>query len=38
MVDMYVRLVNAGRRKIEEVPELHRDDVRNIIEGGNTNG
>lgn len=35
---MYVRLVEAGRRTIEEVPEQFREEVRTKIEGGNGNG
>ena len=32
MVEMYVRLVQEGRRTIEQVPEKFRDDVRSIVE------
>lgn len=32
---MYVLLVRAGRRTIEQVPEKYREEVRQIIEGGN---
>ncbi|WP_267930367.1 CD1375 family protein [Cytobacillus spongiae] len=38
MVEMYVRLVQEGRRSIEEVPEKYRTEVQAIIEGGTTNG
>jgi hypothetical protein len=32
---MYVRLVQDGRRTLEQVPEQYRDEVTTIIEGGN---
>lgn len=32
---MYVRLVQEGRRTIDQVPEKYREEVRTIIEGGN---
>ena len=35
---MYVRLVEAGRRTIEEVPEQFREEVKAKIEGGKKNG
>ena len=38
MVEMYVRLVQEGRREIRQVPEKYRSDVQSIIEGGKTNG
>jgi hypothetical protein len=38
MVEMYVRLVQANSRTIEQVPEKYREEVRIIVEGGTTNG
>lgn len=38
MVEMYVRLVQEGRRTIEQVPEKYRAEVQTIIGGGNANG
>ncbi len=37
MVDVYVKLVLAGKRSIEEVPEQLREEVRMIV-GGDENG
>lgn len=32
MVEMYIRLINAGIRTIEQVPERYREEVRQLTE------
>lgn len=33
MLDLYIKLVKAGKRDIESVPEKFREQVREAIEG-----
>ena len=33
MVDVYVKLIEAGKRTIEDVPERYREAVRQVLEG-----
>ncbi len=32
MLDLYIKLVKAGKRTIESIPNKFREDVRNAIE------
>lgn len=36
MAYVYARLIQKGLKTIDDVPELLRDEVRKILEGGNT--
>ncbi len=38
MVDVYVKLVLAGRKSIEEVPERLRGEVVEMLKNGGDNG
>lgn len=33
MVQLYVKLVREGKKKLEQVPPIWREEVRKIIEG-----
>lgn len=37
MVDLYVRLIQEGKRTIEEVPERYREDVQGKLDAQTNN-